>query len=58
LWIGQDVSVSLSTRRRPTPVSRSAFAGFRFPAAVIAVAVRWHLRYGPPYHDVEELLAI
>jgi transposase, IS6 family len=38
-------------------VSRSAFAGFRFPAEVITVAVRWYLRYGLSYRDVEELLA-
>jgi transposase-like protein len=36
---------------------RSAFAGFRFPAEVILVAVRWYLRYGLSYRDVEELLA-
>jgi transposase-like protein len=36
---------------------RSAFAGFRFPAEVIAVAVRWYLRYGRSYRDVEELPA-
>jgi len=24
---------------------RSAFAGFRFPAEVIVVAVRWYLRF-------------
>ena len=35
----------------------SAFAGFRFPAEVIVVAVRWYLRYGLSYRDVEELLA-
>jgi transposase-like protein len=35
---------------------RSAFAGFRFPAEVIVVAVRWYLRYGLSYRDVEELL--
>jgi transposase-like protein len=35
----------------------SAFAGFRFPPAVISVAVRWYLRYGLSYRDVEELLA-
>src|SRR5712692_192844 len=35
----------------------SAFAGFRFPREVIAVAVRWYLRYGLSYRDVEELLA-
>ena len=47
----------LSTRRRPVPVSRSAFAGFRFPSEVIVVAVRWYLRYGLSYRDLEELLA-
>jgi transposase-like protein len=35
----------------------SAFAGFRFPREVITVAVRWYLRYGLSYRDVEELLA-
>jgi IS6 family transposase len=35
----------------------SAPAGYRFPRGVIAVAVRWHLRYGLSYRDVEELLA-
>ena len=39
------------------PVDRSAFAGFRFPPEVITVAVRWYLRYGLSYRDVEELLA-
>ncbi len=34
----------------------SAFAGFRFPPEVISVAVRWYLRYGLSYRDVEELL--
>jgi IS6 family transposase len=38
-------------------VERSAFAGFRFPLEVITVAVRWYLRYGLSYRDVEELLA-
>ena len=36
---------------------RSAFAGFRFPPEVILLAVRWYLRYGLSYRDVEELLA-
>ncbi|MCA1709890.1 MAG: IS6 family transposase [Actinobacteria bacterium] len=39
------------------PVPRSGFAGFRFPSDVILVAVRWYLRYGLSYRDVEELLA-
>ena len=36
---------------------RSAFAGFRFPADVIMLAVRWYLRFGLSYRDVEELLS-
>jgi IS6 family transposase len=39
------------------PRSSSVFAGFRFPPEVISVAVRWYLRYGLSYRDVEELLA-
>jgi hypothetical protein len=34
----------------------SGFAGFRLPPEVIMVAVRWYLRYGLSYRDVEELL--
>ncbi len=37
--------------------SVSVFAGFRFPREVISIAVRWYLRYGLSYRDVEELLA-
>jgi transposase-like protein len=47
-------------RRRHVPASTrqlSAFAGFRFPPEVIVLAVRWYLRYGPSYRDLEELLA-
>jgi transposase, IS6 family len=39
------------------PLTGSVFAGFRFPPDVISVAVRWYLRYGLSYRDVEELLA-
>jgi transposase-like protein len=35
----------------------SAPVGYRFPREVIAVAVRWYLRYGLSYRDVEELMA-
>jgi transposase-like protein len=38
-------------------VAPSAFAGFRFPPDVILLAVRWYLRFGLSYQDVEELLA-
>ena len=41
-------------RRRTASVS---FAGYRFPPDVILLAVRWYLRYGLSYRDVEELLA-
>ena len=44
-------------RSRPWFPPRSAFAGFRFPAEAIVPAVRWYLRYGLSYRDVEELLA-
>jgi transposase-like protein len=47
----------MRTRRpRPAPIPRSAFVGFRFPPEVIVVAVRWYLRFGLSYRDVEELL--
>ena len=44
----------MPTRRRPLLPARSAFAGFRFPAEVIVVAVRWYLRYNLSYRDVED----
>jgi transposase-like protein len=48
----------MRTRRpRPARATRSAFAGFRFPPDVIVLAVRWYLRFGLSYRDVEELLA-
>jgi IS6 family transposase len=37
-------------------VGLSAFAGFRFPPEVIMLAVRWYLRFGLSYRDLEELL--
>ncbi len=42
---------------RPVQPPRAAFAGFRFPPEVILIAVRWYLRYGLSYRDLEELLA-
>ena len=48
----------MRTRRvRPDPIARSAFASFCFPPDVIVLAVRWYLRFGLSYRDVEELLA-
>jgi transposase-like protein len=47
----------MRTRRpRAAAVPRSAFVGFRFPPDVIIVTVRWYLRFGLSYRDVEELL--
>ena len=47
----------VSHRSRPVPaVPSSAFRGFRFPPEIIVLAVRWYLRYGLSYRDVEELL--
>jgi transposase, IS6 family len=47
----------MRTRRpRSAPIVSSAFAGFRFPPDVIVLAVRWYLRFGLSYRDVEELL--
>ncbi len=44
-------------RCRPiSAVASSGFKGFRFPPDVIVLAVRWYLRYGLSYGDVEELL--
>lgn len=42
--------------RRSSSLSVS-FVGYRFPPEVILLAVRWYLRYGLSYRDVEELLA-
>jgi IS6 family transposase len=39
------------------PTESASFAGYRFPPDVILLAVRWYLRYGLSYRDVEELLA-
>jgi IS6 family transposase len=45
--------------RRPclADPAHSAFGGFRFPPEAIVLAVRWYLRFGLSYCDVEELLA-
>ena len=42
---------------RHNPSQSASFAGYRFPPEVILLAVRWYLRYGLSYRDVEELLA-
>ena len=49
----------MKRRRRVTVLVElpSAFAGFRFPHEVIVLAVRWYLRFGLSFRDLEELLA-
>jgi transposase-like protein len=54
---GEHGRLSRVIRRGSSRLDRSAFAGFRFPPDVITVAVRWYLRYGLSYRDLEELLA-
>src|SRR6266542_2549312 len=54
---GRLLRVPASSRLRPPSPPRSTFAGFRFPPEVIVLAVRWYLRFGLSYRDVEELLA-
>jgi len=47
-------------RRRTCPpiqTGSGSFVGFRFPPEVILLAVRWYLRFGLSYRDLEELLA-
>ncbi len=43
--------------RVPIEIEASPFAGFRFPPEVSVLAVRWYLRFGLSYRDLEELLA-
>jgi hypothetical protein len=59
LWAdpSSQTGVMRTRRVRPDPIARSAFAGFCFPPDVIVLAVRWYLRFGLSYRDVEELLA-
>jgi len=53
---GEGVEMN-SHRVESAPFERSAFAAYRFPPEIILLAVRWYLRYGLSYRDVEELLA-
>jgi IS6 family transposase len=47
----------MTRRSRSVPaVLSSAFKGFRFPPEIIVLSLRWYLRYGLSYRDVEELL--
>gem|GEM_PF-286298 len=52
---GEGASMRLRSGPIPTFPS-SGLKGFRFPPEIIVLAVRWYLRYGLSYRDVEELL--
>ena len=53
LWIGQDCPGAAHS----SPAFGICIRGFHFPAEVITVALRWYLRCGLSYREVEELLA-
>src|SRR5437016_3642236 len=55
--VGRSSSGRQTDRMITSGSASSAPAGYRFPREVIAVAVRWYLRYGLSYRDVEELLS-
>jgi len=55
--LGETGGVRIIRRVRPATAPPSAFAGFRFSPEVILLAVRWYLRFGLSYRDVEEMLA-
>src|SRR5690349_15541889 len=44
-------------RRCFTALTGTPFSGYRFPPAIIALAMRWYLRFRLSYADVAELLA-
>ena len=46
---GQQVYRCTACRCRQTARSLSAFSGYRFPDDIIALAVRWYLRFRLPY---------
>src|SRR5919106_5629948 len=54
--IGQTPGMRSRLRLHTRPDPSSAFAGYPFPPEVITLAVRWYLRLGLSYRDVEELL--
>ncbi len=54
---GRQVWRCAACGRRRTERSGSAFSGYRFPQEVIALAVRWYLRYRLSYCEVAEWLA-
>ncbi len=55
--VGRQMYQCAACNRRQTNRSASAFRGYRFPDDLIALAVRWYLRFRLPYADIAELLA-
>ncbi len=49
---GRQVYRRAACRRRQTARSVSAFCGYRFPDDIVALAVRWYLRFRLPYADI------
>ena len=47
----------MGQRFRRRRLESPSLAGFRFRPDVTLLAVRWYLRYGLSYRDIEELLA-
>ncbi len=54
---GRQIHQCRGCRRRFTHLSATPFSGYWFPPDVIALAVRWYLRFRLSYADVAELLA-
>src|SRR5215208_6327565 len=54
---GRQVHQCRGCGRRFTARSATPFSGYRFPPDIIALAVRWYIRYRLSYADVAELLA-
>src|SRR5262245_34316965 len=54
---GRQIYRCCHCRRRFTALTATPFSGYRFPPDLIALAVRWYLRYRLSYADVAELLA-
>jgi hypothetical protein len=55
--LGEDRGMKRPRSSLPIPTGSGSFAGFRYPLEVILLAVRWYLRFGLSYRDLEELLA-
>jgi len=54
---GRQIHQCRDCHRRFTAHSTTPFSGYRFPPDIIALAVRWYVRYRLSYADVAELLA-